>query len=55
MDNSGMSLVIDFGFFLVLIWVIFRLYKCQGRFENIEKQIQLLFKRIDDFLKRKHV
>ena len=55
MDKSNwIFLVVDFGFLLILMWVVWRLRKNQIHFKDIENQLQLLFKRIDDFLK-KHV
>lgn len=37
--------------FLILVWMAWRLCKNQDRFANIEKQLQYIFKKLDDLMK----
>ena len=54
MDNIYLVfLVIDIVFLVMLCWIIWKLKKSRDRFTNIDRQLQLLFKRLDDLLSRR--
>ena len=53
MDNTNwVFLVIDVIFLVILAWIVWRLYKNQKTFTEINQQLQYIFKKLDDFVKR---
>lgn len=53
MDSTNwIFLLIDVIFFIILAWIVWRLIRNQITFKEINQQLQYIFKKLDDFMKK---